>query len=157
MHIAVIAHTFKKETVVYLTTFLSDYIFSPVLVFWVFFFFTVHLCMLSLFSHVQLFATPWTIACQASLSLRFSRQEYWSGLPFPTLGDLPHPGTELKSPVGRWILYHWATQKTPWPSYLWVNEPCPKSWKRRPSSVHWCCHSFVFRRAKMGYIASYLC
>ena len=59
--------------------------------------------------------------------------------------------------IGRWILYPWATQKTPWPSYLWVNEPCPKSWKRRPSSVHWCCHSFVFRRAKMGYIVSYLC
>ena len=39
-------------------------------------------------SHVQLFATPWTIACQAPLSMEFSRQEYWSGLPFPTLGDL---------------------------------------------------------------------
>ena len=34
--------------------------------------------------------------------------------------------------IGRWILYHWATQKAPWPLYLWVNEPCPKSWKRRP-------------------------
>ena len=37
-------------------------------------------------SHVRLFATPWTVACQASLSMAFSRQEYWSGLPFPTLG-----------------------------------------------------------------------
>ena len=42
--------------------------------------------------HVLLFATAWTIACQATLSMEFSRQEYWSGLPFPTLGDLPDPG-----------------------------------------------------------------
>ena len=39
---------------------------------------------------------PWTIACQA-LSLGFSRQDYWSGLPFPSLGDLPHPGIEPRS------------------------------------------------------------
>ena len=38
------------------------------------------------------FATPWTVACQAPLSMRFSRQEYWSGLPFPSPGDLPDPG-----------------------------------------------------------------
>ena len=43
-------------------------------------------------------ATPWTVA-QASLSMGFSRQEYWSGLPFPPPGDLPDPGTEPKSPV----------------------------------------------------------
>ena len=36
--------------------------------------------------------TPWTVACQAPLSMGFSRQEYWSGLPFPSLGDLPNPG-----------------------------------------------------------------
>ena len=42
-------------------------------------------------SHVQLFATPWTIACQAPLSMGLSWQEYWSGLPFPPLGDLPEP------------------------------------------------------------------
>ena len=38
---------------------------------------------------------PWTVACQASLSMGFSRQEYWSGLPCPTPGDLPDPGIEL--------------------------------------------------------------
>ena len=37
---------------------------------------------------------PWTIACQAPLSMEFSRQEYWTGLPFPTPGDLPNPGTK---------------------------------------------------------------
>ena len=45
-------------------------------------------------SYVQLFATPWTVAHQASLSIGFYRQEYWSGLPFPSPGDLPNPGTE---------------------------------------------------------------
>ena len=44
-------------------------------------------------------ASPWTIACQSSLSIEFSRQEYWSGLPFPPPGDLPNPGTEPGSPA----------------------------------------------------------
>ena len=49
-------------------------------------------------SHVQLFATLWTMAQQAPLSMEFSRQEYWSGLPFPTPVDLPDPGIEPGSP-----------------------------------------------------------
>ena len=49
-------------------------------------------------SHVQLFATPWTIACQAPLSMGLSWQEYWSGLPFPPLGDLPDPWVKPVSP-----------------------------------------------------------
>ena len=51
-----------------------------------------------LLSHVWLFATPWTIAHQAPPSMEFSRQEYWSGLPFPSPGDLPDPGMEPGSP-----------------------------------------------------------
>ena len=43
-------------------------------------------------SRVQLFATPWTVAGQTPLPLEISRQDYWGGLPFPTLGDLPDPG-----------------------------------------------------------------
>ena len=50
-------------------------------------------CMLSHFSHVQLFATLQTVAHQAPLSMRFSRQEYWSGLPFPSPRDLPTQGS----------------------------------------------------------------
>ena len=50
-------------------------------------------------SRVQFFATPWTIALQAPLSMEFPRQEYWVGLPFPSPGDLPHPGIEPTSPV----------------------------------------------------------
>ena len=50
--------------------------------------------MLSRFSGFQFFAALWTVALQAPLSMGFSRQEYWSGLPFPPPGDLPDPGIE---------------------------------------------------------------
>ena len=50
-------------------------------------------------SHVRLFATPWTVALQAPLFMGFSRQEYWSGLPFPSPGDLPDLGIEPRSPT----------------------------------------------------------
>ena len=50
------------------------------------------------FSHIQLFVTPWSVACQTPPSIGFSRQEYWNGLPFPSPGDLPNPGIELGSP-----------------------------------------------------------
>ena len=50
-------------------------------------------------SHVWLFATPWTVAYQAPQTMGFSRQEYWSGLPFPSPGDLPHPGIKPWSPA----------------------------------------------------------
>ena len=52
-----------------------------------------------LLSHVQLFATPWMVAYQALRSMGFSSQEYWSGLPFPSPGDLPNPGIEPRSPA----------------------------------------------------------
>ena len=50
------------------------------------------------FSHVRLFATLWTVACEAPLSMGFPRQEYWSGLPLPSLGSLPDTG--IKPPLG---------------------------------------------------------
>ena len=62
----------------------------------------MHRHALSRFSCVQLFGILWTVAHQAALSMRFSRQEYWSGLPYPAPGDLPDPGiepTSLKSPA----------------------------------------------------------
>ena len=55
-------------------------------------------------SHDQLFATPWTAACQAPLSMGFSRQQYWSGLPFPSPGDLPNPGIKPGLPHCRQML-----------------------------------------------------
>ena len=55
--------------------------------------------MLSHFSHVQLFATPWTIASQAPLSMELFRQEYWTGWPCPSPGDLPNSGIKPASPA----------------------------------------------------------
>ena len=57
----------------------------------------VDVCVHSL-SRVRLFVTPWTVAHQAPLPMEFSRQEYWSGLPLPSPGDLPNPGIEPGSP-----------------------------------------------------------
>ena len=67
-----------------------------------------HACMLHPFSCVQLFATLWTEACQAPLSMGFSRQEYWRGVSYPPPGDLSNPGIKpmsLTSPalVGRFL------------------------------------------------------
>ena len=59
----------------------------------------MYACILSHFSHVQLFVTPQTITYQAPLSMEFSRREYWNGLPFPSPGDLPDPGIEHGSPA----------------------------------------------------------
>ena len=53
----------------------------------------------SLLSHVRLFVTPQTVAYETSPPMGFSRQEYWSGLPFPSPGDLPDPGIEPRSPA----------------------------------------------------------
>ena len=55
--------------------------------------------MCELLSRARLFATPWTAAHQVPVSMRFSRQGYWSGLPFPSPGDLPNPGMEPRSPA----------------------------------------------------------
>ena len=58
-----------------------------------------YIVKVKLLSRVRLFATPWTVACQAPLSMGFSRQEYWSGLPFPSPGDLLNPEIEPGSPA----------------------------------------------------------
>src|SRR5574339_62144 len=59
------------------------------------------MCEFKSLSRVRLFATPWTVAYHSPLSMGFSRQEYWSGLPFPSPGDLPNPGIEPRSPTLR--------------------------------------------------------
>ena len=67
------------------------------------------------FSRVRLFATPWTVAYQASLSMGFSRQEYWSGLPFPSPGDLPDPGNQTQvSHIASRCFTFWATREDFW-------------------------------------------
>ena len=59
----------------------------------------VCVCVCKLLSRSQLFVTPWVITCQVPLSMGFSRQEHWSGLPFPSPGDLPNPGIKPGSPT----------------------------------------------------------
>ena len=61
------------------------------------------------------FVTPWTVAHQAPMSMGFPKQECWSGLPFPSPGDLPakDPDQNCISCIGRWILYHQATREAP--------------------------------------------
>ena len=68
---------------------------------------------LCVFSRVWLFVTPWTGACQAPLSMEFSRQEYWRGLPFPTPGDLPDPGVEPRSLVSPALAGRFFTTVSP--------------------------------------------
>ena len=70
--------------------------------------------VLSCFSHVQLFATVWTVACQAPLSMGFSRQEYWSGLPCPPPGDFPNPGIEPKFLISPSLAGRFFTMSTTW-------------------------------------------
>ena len=67
-------------------------------------------------SHVQLFVTPWIVTHQAPLPMGFPRQEYWSGLPFPSPGDHPNPGIKPESPgltCFKQSLYLWATREAP--------------------------------------------
>ena len=71
-----------------------------------------------LLSHVQLFATPWTVACQAPLSTGFSWQEYWSRLPFPPPGDLPNPGIKPASPESPAMADRFFTTELPCKSHI---------------------------------------
>ena len=73
--------------------------------------------MLSHFSHVQFFETPWTVAHQAPLSMGFSMQEYWSGLPFPVPGDLPDPGIELTSLMSPALAGRFFTTSATWEAH----------------------------------------
>ena len=74
--------------------------------------------MLSHFSHARLFVTPWTVACQAPLSMGFSRQQFWSRLPFPPPGDLPDPGIEHASPAFLALAGGFFTTNATWASFL---------------------------------------
>ena len=79
------------------------------------------LLLLSRFRHVQLCVTPWTVAHQAPLSMEFSRQKYWSGLPHPPPGDLPNPGIEPKSFVLQADSIPLSHQGSPMYMYTYMN------------------------------------
>ena len=73
--------------------------------------------MLSCFSRVQLFATPWTVARQAPLFMGFSRQEYWGGLPCPPPGDLLDPGIEPTALMSPALAGRFFTTSTTWEAH----------------------------------------
>ena len=81
--------------------------------------FAQHVCALSCFSHVQLFATLWTVAQQASMSVGFFRQEYWSGLPCPPPGGFPNPGSEPASLVSSALAGRLFTTSASWEVFAW--------------------------------------
>ena len=68
---------------------------------------------------VRLFAAPWAVAHQAPLPVEFPRQEYWSGLPFPPLGDLPNPGFEPTSPAAPALAGGFFTTEPPGKPLSW--------------------------------------
>ena len=100
------------------------------------------LCVCCMFSCsvVSDSATPWTIACQASLSVEFSRQEYWSRLPFPSPGDLPNPGMKPTSLVSPALTGRFFTTGTTWEALL----------RASLFPVH-CLHLLVFREGTQYY------
>ena len=77
--------------------------------------------MLSHFNRVCLFATLWTVACQAPLSTGFSRQEYWNGLPCPAPGDIPNPGIEPMSLTSPALAGGFFTTSATWKAWSYVS------------------------------------
>ena len=71
------------------------------------------------FGYVQLFATPWTVARQAPLSMGFSRQEYWSGLPCPLLGNFSNPGVKPVSLMSPALAGGFFTTGAIWEAWIW--------------------------------------
>ena len=76
-----------------------------------------HVCMPSHFSHVGLFENPWTIGCQAPLSMKFCWQEYWSGLPCPSPEDLLDPGIEPESLMSPALVALLFTTRATWEAH----------------------------------------
>ena len=102
-------------------------------------------CMLSCFSRVQLFVTPWTVACQAPLSMRFSRQECWSGLPFPSPGDLSDPGIKPASRMSPALAGGFFTTSATWEVLVLTSSSikCHSLRGRGPHSTGLICRSVL--------------
>ena len=96
----------------------------------------MHACVLNCFSHVQLFVTPWTAACQAPLSMEFSSQEHWTGLPCPPPGDLLDPGIESLSLISPALVGGFIPLSLPGKLiYLYVSEKKSVSHVRLPATL----------------------
>ena len=99
-----------------------------------------------MFSHVWLFVTPWTVAPQVSLSMGFSRQEYWSGLLFPSPGHLPNPGVKFTSSESPALSDRFFTTEPLMGSPLRILEPIAVSFSRGSSRPRdWTCVSCIIR------------
>ena len=112
----------------------------------------MHACMPSLFSHVRFFATLWTVTLQAPLSMGFSKQEYWSGLPCPPPGDLLDPGTEptsrrLPAMAGRFF-----TISATWEALFYVLVPPNKGEKHGDNKAALYCLSLEVTYTTSSYI-----
>ena len=105
---------FKKDDYKLMQMFLWCWIFSSL--------FLIYWKVAQLFSHVQLFVTPWTAASQTPPSMKFSKQEYWSRWPFPSPGDLPSPGIEPESLASSELADGFFTTSTTisWDKLPWV-------------------------------------
>ena len=107
------------------------------------------LCCAYTLSHGWLFVTPQTVVCQAPLSMGFSRQEHWSGLPFPSPWDLPDPGIEPVSPVSLALTSGFFTTRATWeaPSVyiysLCFEFPSHLGHYKALSRVPWAIHSVL--------------
>ena len=128
------------------------------------------LCMLSRFSCVWLFTTLWTIAHQAPLPMGFSGQEYWSGLPCPSPGDLPNPGTEPASLMSPALAGELFTNNTTCHSRYgsYISSPgcnmivsvqyhilmwqLPKQRRSQDGRALFCCDSFLLRNEEFPSI-----
>ena len=102
---------------------------------------TEEVCVCYSLSHVQLFATLWTVAFQAPLSMGFSRQENWSGLSFPSSGDPPDPGIKPRSPALQADPLLLSHQGSP----HWEGNTCLKT-------LRWFCQSLYFYKLEENYI-----
>jgi len=87
------------------------------------------------FSHVQLFVTLWTVALQVPLSMGFSRQEYWSGLTFPSPEDLPDPRIKPMSLASPALTVRFFTTNATWEAILKTTTICKNS--PHPFHIHW--------------------
>ena len=110
-------------------------------------------------SHVWVFVTPWTVACQAPLPMEFSRWEFWNELPFPTVGNLPDPEIELESPALAGVFF--TTVPPEKSNRIWYKFSCTwfstkgvkllKSWQ---SAFHCLITSFLSQRDSMTFLVN---
>ena len=110
-----------------------------------------------LLSLVWLFSTPWTVAHQAPLSMEFSKQEYCSGLPFPSPGDLPDPGIKPRSPALQADFFFfftvWATKEAPIITLETLKYWCPRFTLDELNQNHWKWFPALFYFKLLGYFS----